>query len=228
MPGRFPDKEDVYASSDEDIDYNELLAMLDKTMNADDESSSDDSVKQNDDEADANTENDENDYIKRLPVEIPGFEDEVLPPELVTDNYIMTYELREPSDEIPEEVFCVSKITAEDFAGKEDLQSIFQKLIRCENKKMISKIKRYKNLVEAIILNDEKNHLSGRETDPHNSLVIAVIDGKTNHMLCGIWCYKRKTGKPMEIHPVDLFIPDGYQFDRKSGNLIKLIPYFED
>ena len=79
-----------------------------------------------------------------------------------------------------------------------------------QNYSNIENIENYPLIANAIIKLYEKDH-GNREIEPHNSIVIGVIDGKTNYWNCGLWYYKAFDGET-SLNPVQDFAPEeGYK-----------------
>ena len=163
---------------------------------------------------------DENKYFRQLPVEFPS-SDEPQPSAFPSENYISVYDIREASMEQREDTWSIRKYMAEDFADRPEIQSIFKQLIQCNSPEDIKKIADRKVLVDELI---RRHYDNTNELEPHHSLVIAVIDGKNDEWLCGIWCYRHPKKEEVEIHEVDSFIPDGYDIESEE---IGMIPIFE-
>ncbi len=205
-----PEKDEVYDTPGKD----EMGDLLDLLLD--------------NDASDANEENeeespklDENDYFKKVPIELPDY------PLAHADNYVMTYEIREATSTEQEEIQCISTFTPDMFADTPSVQASFRRLLQIDENayKTIRDLPGIDALIREIIRQDEFLHGKSRETLPHFSLVIAVIDGKTNLFRCGIWCYKRQTGLPMECHPVEMFFPEsGYLITQNGMN----VPDFSD
>ena len=161
----------------------------------------------------------DNDYLKQLDVDLPRYEDEKLPPEQVTDNYVVTYQIKHETDHMREDTWCLDKIDADRFADAPKLQQAFKKMVKCNSAKKLKAIPLYRELVDEIIRMEEMDR---GKTEAGMSVVIAVIDGTNNHWRCGVWCYRRKKDQPMEIHACDYFHPQAYLHKDHIW-----IPYFE-
>ena len=188
-----PDDEDVYAGNDDDeFDLDVLLNGLLDDMEKDSDSESDGS--------------DENDYIRLLDVQLPSIPEKLHENEDLSANYIAVYQIHEATKFEREDTWGIFAYTAKDFADPE-LSELFKNLAACHSKEDIENIENYPLIANAIIKLYEKDH-GNREIEPHNSIVIGVIDGKTNYWNCGLWYYKAFDGET-SLNPVQDFAPEG-------------------
>ena len=185
-----PDNEAVYASSEEvEFDLEKFLS--------DDGGDDDDAP-----------EVDENDYIRELDVEIPSILENVSQNEDVSANYLTFYQIQERMRNRCEDIWGISAYNASDFTDPATAK-FFQQLIKCHTPQDIENIKDYPLLTEAIVKFYEENH-GDQPIEPHRSIVIGVIDGKTKYWNCGIWYYKA-LDCTVTITPVQDFVPDYYE-----------------
>ena len=154
----------------------------------------------------------ENKYFKQLSVIFMSSGDK--PSASASDNYISVYDISEKTPKYREDTWAIRKYTAEDFADKPELLSIFKQLIQCDTAKSMQKIADRKALVDELI---KRHYVNSDEMSPHHSSVIAVIDGKNDNWRCGIWCYKHPEKEDVEYHEVDSFKPDEYEYDLSIG-----------
>jgi len=151
---------------------------------------------------------DENEYIKEI---IVNWEraDEKPRGRRRRRNHIVTYDIADEADGVREELENVRVYTERNFITEDNTKAIFRRLVKQKDVKDILKIEQLDHLTDALLaLNDKWMTGKWRPTlQVHHSLVIAIMDGRTNYWRYGIWCYKPAKGKPVEYHLVYYFMP---------------------
>ncbi len=163
----------------------------------------------------------DNDYLREIAFDIPEYAEEVLPEDQQGDDYVMCYKIHEATCNDYESTWGIHRLDTVSLVNDKSLQKSFAKMLKCNSAEKLLKIPDFERLVRALCLIAEE----GNRTEPHNSIVLAVINGKNNHWKCGVWCYMRSENSPMEIHAIDWFSASGYVLSPKDG---KMIPIFDD
>ena len=197
-----PEKEEVY-ETDQDLDF----------LFGDDEeedSATNDGIGSGD-----------NDYLREIAFDIPEYDDEMLPEDQQGEDYVMCYKIHEAKNRDYEATWGIHRLDTVSLANDKSLHKSFAKMIKCNSAEKLLKVPDFERLVRTLCSIAE----NGKSTEPHNSIVLAVINGKNNHWKCGVWCYMRSENSPMEIHAIDWFTTSGYVISPKDG---KMIPEFDD
>lgn len=170
------------------------------------------------DEERTDPECDENRYFRQLPVDLPWGEDALLPPEKRRENYVSVYGIHEETPFEREDTWGIAACSEEQFADTPKLLTLFRQLVRCGSAEELRAFPGRQTVVNAIIRRYEAQFKYVR-TERNFSIVIAVIDGKTDQWRCGIWGHRRLPRGKLTFHEVDWFMPDGYHVDPKLGNV---------
>ena len=164
---------------------------------------------------------DESEYYRKLPIELPQIITDHTKTEDVSKNYIVAYTISEYTPSMPIEDVGYSVYTEKEFADAPELLPIYRKFIGCHFAEEINQLEKKDALIKYIVKKEGLKYKKTKEIPPHYSLVIGVIDGKTDYWNCGVWCYKRRT--KLTVAAVQYFLADGYEWNDKIG----LIPKFE-
>ena len=164
---------------------------------------------------------DENAFFRQLPIELPQIITDHTKTEDVSKNYIVAYTISEYTPSMPIEDVGYSVYTEKEFADAPELLPIYRKFIGCHFAEEINQLEKKDALIKYIVKKEGLKYKETKEIPPHYSLVIGVIDGKTDYWNCGVWCYKSRT--KLTVAAVQCFLADGYEWNDKIG----LIPKFE-
>ena len=154
-----------------------------------------------------------------LPQEIE--EEEIAANEVAESNYITVYTISEATPTDSEMTWGIVSYREKDFADAPEILPLFRKFVRCHRVEEIEALENRDALISHIVKMYEKRTGKPEKTRPHHSVVIGVIDGRTDYWNCGVWCYKRVDD--FTINPVQYFCPSGYEVDPEIG----YIPIFD-
>ena len=150
-------------------------------------------------------------YFQKVEMPLPAAKDD----SAKEGNYLVAYDISEATRLEREDLWGVMKFTAEDFPGMPQMVPVFQDMIRCRRPEELREVVHYASFAEYIVERSSEGY-EGKVLPPHHSIVIGLIDGATDHWLCGIWCYKNLRGN-LEINFVEKFEAAGYRTDAEGS-----------
>ena len=162
-------------------------------------------------------------YLEFVEVELPQEieEGDIVAGEIAESNYVTVYTIREAPPNGSEMTFGIARYTEKDFADAPEMLPLFRKFVRCHEVEEIEAIENWESLISHIVETYENRCGNTGKTRPHHSVVIGVIDGRTDYWNCGVWCYK--SSDEFAFHPVRYFVTMGYRVDPKIG----YVPLFD-
>ena len=146
-------------------------------------------------------------YLKKLDINLPVYDEEILPVNQISDDYVCFHHILYNSEQrLREDNWMygkVRKVTEEDFANKPLLRSAFKQMLQCKSGAELQSTPNIMALVKAMI--KIKEDADGLPEEP-GALVLSVINGSNNHWRCGIWCdMPVHKGHSVKMHPIDKF-----------------------
>ena len=162
-------------------------------------------------------------YFEFVDVELPQKIDEadVAANEVPEKNSLTVYTISEATPTQDEMTWRIARYDEQDFSDAPEMLPLFRKFVRCHETEEIEAIENWESLISHIVEMYETRCGSSGKTWPHHSVVIGVIDGRTDYWNCGVWCYKRRD--EFAVHPVRYFFTMGYEWDPEIG----YVPLFD-
>ena len=149
----------------------------------------------------------ENPYMRQLDISLPRVPEDFRTAGNAAENYMSVWQIHEATPSEREDTWGISLFTEKDFADKPEYCRVFKELLECRNAEDIWEVVHFESVLSYVVELYEKGH--GGRIDPHHSVVVGIIDGKTHYWKCGAWYYKDIDGKG-KLHIVQDFAPMGY------------------
>jgi hypothetical protein len=163
----------------------------------------------------------ENAYMKRLDIALPRIAENIRTSGEPADNYMSVYQIHEATPSEREDTWGISLYTEKDFSDNPEYGRVFKELLECRTAEDIWQVVHFESVLSYVVKLYEKGH--GGRIDPHHSVVVGIIDGKTHYWKCGAWYYKDIDGRG-KLHVVQDFAP--MRYERKPEGLVPVWDQF--